>query len=243
MACEYLIDQPLGNDTINFHVDSQSALNALRAPFIKSDTVRSTKDLLSTLALTHQVSLQWVKAHIGIPGNEMADAAAKAGSKSKRHTRAIIKKTRTTQRNAIRQSRNLEWAELWLANEHCRQSKLFLHTPDPKIWQDIKHQPHQKTSRTVRFITGHCFMNRHNTLIDYGYTALDEMIAQCCLCEEEEETTEHLVTECPVLNQARLDNLYAWQLDKPPPWGLGLLNFLNTPLIIALELDRQSTGM
>ena len=241
MACEFLLLQQLSTP-VHIHVDCQSVLYALQAPYITSGMVKYTADLLSDLTQGQDVTLQWVKAHIGIPGNEEADTAAKAGSRSNRKTLSTILPPRKAWKNQTRKSRNLSWTKQWAENPHCRQTKLFLKGPQPRIWIDMKPCTQNKISRIVRFITGHCFMNRHNTLIDKGYAALDDPEAQCRLCEEAEESPAHLITECPVLNNVRVNTLYSWQLDTPPPWSPELIKFIDDPNIIALE-ETQTIGI
>jgi ribonuclease HI len=80
MAYEHLCLHEHNNKDIHIQVDSQAALQSLVKLQITSKTVPQTAQLLRELAVT----LQWVKAHVGIPGNEMADEAAKAGSQSNR---------------------------------------------------------------------------------------------------------------------------------------------------------------
>jgi ribonuclease HI len=106
MACEHLCLHKHTNKDIHIHVDSQAALQSQ----ITSKTVRQTVELLRELAGRHTVTLQWVKTHVGIPGNEMADEAAKAGSQSNRFTQMEISNSRTELKTFIRDARNLEWA-------------------------------------------------------------------------------------------------------------------------------------
>jgi hypothetical protein len=101
-------------------------------------------ELLRELAGRHTVTLQWVKAQVGIPGNEMADKAAKAGSKYNRFRQMEISNSRTELKTFIRDARNLEWARLWADREgkDYRQTRLFFPTVNPKVWKDIlKHIP------------------------------------------------------------------------------------------------------
>jgi ribonuclease HI len=110
MACEHLCLHEHNNKDIHIHVDSQVALQLLVKLQITSKTVRQTVELLRELAVRHTVTLQWVKPHVGIPGNEMADEAAKAGSQSNRFTQMEISNSKTELKTFIRDARNLEWA-------------------------------------------------------------------------------------------------------------------------------------
>ncbi|GBM61980.1 hypothetical protein AVEN_13141-1 [Araneus ventricosus] len=63
------------NYKINIHTDSLSSIMALKSAHSRSQFVNnSKKDLYLAKNL---VGLSWVKAHVGIPGNEWADQQAK----------------------------------------------------------------------------------------------------------------------------------------------------------------------
>lgn len=177
---------------------------------------------------------RWLPA---VLGNEQADLAAKAGSKKHTIRHADIKCTRAAQRTAIRETRDRVWTREWEARTDCRQSKAFMNAPNCQIWKDLRNLKSTQVSRVARFLTGHVFMNRHNTLLDFGYEALDDPCARCRLCENGEESPIHLATVCPDpdITRARLDNMLAWQLDTPPPWSVKLLKFIIEPAITALE--------
>jgi ribonuclease HI len=120
MACEHLCLHEHNNKDIHIHVDSQAALQLLIKLQITSKTVHQTVELLRELAVGHTVTLQWVKAHMVIPGNKMAEEAAKAGSQSNRFTRMEICNSRTELKTFIRDVRNLKWAQLWEDREKYR---------------------------------------------------------------------------------------------------------------------------
>jgi hypothetical protein len=139
---------------------------------ITSITVRQTVELLRELAVRHTVTLQWVKAHLGIPGNKMVDEAAKVGSQSNRFMMEISN-SRMELKTFIRDARNLDWARLWADREgiDCRQTRLFFPTLNPKVWKDIKAYSNLTPAclaRIICFLTGHRFMNRHEVLIQRG---------------------------------------------------------------------------
>jgi hypothetical protein len=115
------------NKDIHIHVDSQAALQSPKLQ-ITSKTVRQTVELFWELAVRHTVTLQWAKAHLGIPGNKMADEAAKAVSQSKRFTQMEISNSRTELKTFIRDAQNLQWARLWADREgiDCRQTNMIV---------------------------------------------------------------------------------------------------------------------
>ena len=60
--------------------DSRAALMAIDNCLVRSSLVWDTIQKLNELAVNRKVVLRWVKAHVGIKGNESADAAAKEGT-------------------------------------------------------------------------------------------------------------------------------------------------------------------
>ncbi|GBL87593.1 hypothetical protein AVEN_165196-1 [Araneus ventricosus] len=66
------------NVKIKVFSDSKSSIEAIRSPKVKSNFVLSVKDNLYNAK--DLVSLVWVKAHAGNPGNELADHFAKIAS-------------------------------------------------------------------------------------------------------------------------------------------------------------------
>ena len=212
----------------------------------KSRLVEATRDTLNELGARTPVGLQWVKAHVNIHGNEEADKAAKIGSASNRLVRHDIASPRAEMKNHIRALRDEEWKSEWQARPDCRQTKLFIDGPDPKIWADLKKLRHKEVSAAVRFLSGHTFLNRHNVVIKYkirGPAADHHEESKCRLCEEDEETPEHLASSCPALCQQRYCYLFSPELDSPPSWSRKLFDFLNIPEIRQLEeSDLERTG-
>ena len=79
-SAEILLNSGYDNQSITFYSDSQASLAALNKLTVKSDTVEKCLNTLNTLGKKNKVYLRWVKAHVGIHGNETADFLAKRGS-------------------------------------------------------------------------------------------------------------------------------------------------------------------
>ncbi|GBN04654.1 hypothetical protein AVEN_191587-1 [Araneus ventricosus] len=63
------------NQLVNFHTDSQSSIEAIKSAEPKSEFVNNIKENIYSSRLL--VSLTWVEAHAGNPGNERADRQEK----------------------------------------------------------------------------------------------------------------------------------------------------------------------
>ena len=127
------------------------------------------------------------------------------------------------------------WQNEWDAYNEGRQSKLFLQGPDTKFKQ-LLFYGRETISKLIRFITGHSFMKVHNNIVKYG-TKFHGQDNTCQLCEEGEDNRHHIVTECPVLDNPRIDifgsrvlpqNFTHWKLPS-------MVEFLNLKLVQNLD--------
>ena len=81
--------------------------------------------------------------------------------------------------------------EKWRSREDCRQSKIFM----PKVKHKWSKQILKKSKTQIRvltqIVTGHANLKRHKYLMK-----LEE--SPMCDCQESEETSIHVLTECPL---------------------------------------------
>ena len=199
-AANYL---KLNEDTqgmyIKFFSDSQAALQALKSNHSKAQTVKNTHDALNALAEQAKlVRLTWIKAHIGLDGNELADEYAKLGTVDE--TTQI--ETFTTGREikaANREYTYHKWKEKWKSLKKCRMTKLFYDGPNRRVGKVVSRFSRKDMTLFIHAITGHNNLNYMNSIIIPDYTPL------CRFCEEEDESFQHLYEECPVFWKQRME--------------------------------------
>ena len=134
---------------------------------------------LATLSSKAKVTLQWIPAHCGIPGNEIADVLAKEGSR--------LEQT----------DRGMSYQEVKTHVKRCSKNQWMARHKDY-----CKSDPYYKLSREDQIIifrlrTGHNRMNAHLRRIHLVPTDL------CQICGNAPMTTGHVLQECDALIQQR----------------------------------------
>ena len=157
--------------------DSKAALQALSSDSPDTDTLKLQQDLIS-IPTTCTVVLQWIPAHCGIAGNEIADNLAKTGSK----------KPQPTSSTTYREAKTL------LKNKQKTKWKKSIGNYNPK--QDpINHLQRSDQTTIFRLRTGHCGLRAHLKRLGVVASAL-------CDCGSE-QTVQHILQDCPLLDTQR----------------------------------------
>jgi len=109
-----------------------------------------------------------------------------------------------------------------LSRPDCRQTKLWFPTPNLKKSKTILMKTREELGLLTRWLTGHCYLARHQSLI------FPEVNPKCSLCSQYDETPWHLLRECPhplVFNKLPPDH---WEVD-PLLKLLQKIKFLEVP--------------
>ena len=196
-ASHWIERQKLMAKTIIIYSDSRAALLALGCYHIKSKLVLDTHRVLTKASEINTVILRWVKAHVGHDGNELADELAKKGTESTTICSDAPKVPESMIKQRFRKSFDNHWQNRWSQRTDCRQTKHWMPTICKRISFEIVSLGRKPISWLIQLLTGHNFMNRHEALVQQ--TEENE----CRLCLEDEESTFHIMAECPALARAR----------------------------------------
>ena len=237
-ACDNL--KNLNADKVTIFCDSQAALAALSNWKVNSITVEKCIKNLNQLSQLTEVELKWVKAHVNIRGNEIADTQAKLGTKN-RANKIDCPAPISWAKQLIKQGSYKDWTHKWYYSKTARQTKIWFPSLNKKYSKSLMLLNRTDLGLAVEMLTGHNRLNRHESIVDKNVSPT------CRLCEEEEETAYHIIGECPRLLHRRWEAFGQPFLDLDPVWKpRSFLKFLRTAKIKemnnrAVSNNSQST--
>lgn len=208
-ACDKLLESSSKDVTI--FSDSQSALLALESVKIKSKVVENCLVKLNQLSQISRVQLKWVKAHDDHPGNEFADSEAKLGTVNSKNLVKIFEPV-SLAKVKITKAMISSWNRRWKSSTEYRQTKIWFPSVDPKKSKYFLNLSRSELGIVVQFITGHNRLNRHESLMSA------DRDPTCRLCLEAEETSWHLMCDCPALWKVRAEIFGVHFMDQNPKW-------------------------
>ena len=129
------------------------------------------------------------------------------------------------QKNQIDNYFQKKWSKAWKSYDQARQTKIWFPKPDCKKSIQLLTMKRNNLSRLVQFLTGHNKLKRHKNLqngINDPYS--------CRLCLEEEESSFHMIAECPATQSIRskvFELPIPTTLPNPPEWTvIQVISFL-----------------
>jgi hypothetical protein len=97
--------------------------------------------------------------------------------------------------------------------------KIFFPEPNEKLSRSILKLDRQSYGEVFRWISGHNFLKRHRSLLE----PLIYPDNVCRACLEDEETSSHLILQCPAFGQARNRIFGQFLLPEEPEWTVSQL--------------------
>ncbi|XP_069192215.1 uncharacterized protein [Procambarus clarkii] len=193
-----LLRQVLGPSAVVFYVDSITALHLIssRRPRVHRHTVSQIRGELLSYSVTPgwSIYLQWVPSHVGIKGNEVADAAA--GMAHALHDSTNVTLDLSEILPQLRAACLASWEAMM--EPALRSSSLagLREDSSPRPW--TRHHSRLFDTAITRLRIGHTCLAAHL----HRLRLVDSPYCQWCLTQE--DTVEHLLLHCPRFHSARV---------------------------------------
>ena len=214
----------ISNDLI-IYSDSQAALYALESHKLKQQCVKECADALNSIGTRKNVTLKYIKAHVGHVGNEIADMLAKKGTKNV-SKKVVVAPPISWAKQQIENYSVNKWNSRWDSSKpKYRQTRNWYKKYNRKAAEFFISLSRQELGLVVQFLSGHNRLKRHQALL-YPHLELDE---KCSKCKQKPETSWHLIADCPYFMSRRRDIFHVQDsLKENPEWEPSqIIDFIN----------------
>ena len=178
--------------TATIYTDSRITLDSLRRRRHHAYLIEEVRRQVTSMQQNNwNVEFSWVKAHIGIQGNETADRLAKEAAESRNIMECYSKNPKSLITSELKSKSEQKWQREWDQTTKGAITKSFL--PNISDRQKLKLK---LTRNFTTIVTGHGNIRTYLS----KFKIIDNPI---CPCKTSEQTVDHLIFNCKLLNKER----------------------------------------
>nr|XP_034833570.1 uncharacterized protein LOC117990212 [Maniola hyperantus] len=194
-ATEYVLKS--NKPSVNILSDSRSALECIKNPGTFHPLAFKIRNNLTLLREKgNTIRLFWIRAHVGVEGNERADALAKEAARKKKTAPNYDQCPLSFIKQSIRQTTIETWNKRYQNGETAALTRLFF----PDVYGAFKVV--RKTKLTpihVQVLTGHGGFGQYLK----RFKCKDDSACDCDPANE--ESVLHLLLDCPIYGKERFE--------------------------------------
>jgi hypothetical protein len=189
---EYIENIEMENKTATIYTDSQMTLDSLKNNTNHTFLIEQIRKKLAEMGITNWTfEFCWVKAHIEIQGNELADTLAKEAATNADLIESYKKVPKSVVMSELSEISFEMWQREWDLTTKGENTKEYFPVVTDRLSMNINITP-----KLTTIITG------HGNIMSYlhRFKITD---TPTCACGSSDQTLDHMLYECALINQDR----------------------------------------